>query len=156
MIPLFRKIRKKMADDNRPIQYIRYAIGQIVLVVIGILIALQINNWHQELQNKTLERKTLENLKIDLVLQMEIIQHQLSQEKYSLEKVDSCLLMINSKINAISLTKLLDDLSERQTFIANKVTLKILDWMEIQRSSVILTCKMKSLNTISCWIIPCQ
>ena len=37
-----------MADDNKPTKYIRYAIGEIVLVVIGILIALQINNWNQE------------------------------------------------------------------------------------------------------------
>ena len=48
MIPFFRKIRKKMADDNRPVKYMRYAIGEIVLVVIGILIALQINNWNEE------------------------------------------------------------------------------------------------------------
>lgn len=46
MIPFFRKIRKKMADDNKPLQYIRYAIGEIVLVVIGILIALSVNNWN--------------------------------------------------------------------------------------------------------------
>jgi len=48
MIPFFRRIRKKMADDNKPIKYMRYAIGEIVLVVIGILIALQINNWRNE------------------------------------------------------------------------------------------------------------
>ena len=48
MLPFFRKIRKKMADDNRPIKYARYAIGEIVLVVIGILIALQINNWSED------------------------------------------------------------------------------------------------------------
>ena len=35
MIPLLRKIRKKMADDNRPLKYMRYAIGEIILVVIG-------------------------------------------------------------------------------------------------------------------------
>ena len=44
MILFFRRIRKKLADDNRPIKYLRYAIGEIVLVVIGVLIALQINN----------------------------------------------------------------------------------------------------------------
>ena len=48
MIPFFRKIRKKMADDNKPIKYARYAIGEIILVVIGILIALQINTWNGE------------------------------------------------------------------------------------------------------------
>lgn len=47
MIPFFRKIRKKMADDNKPIKYLRYAIGEIVLVMIGILLALQVNNWNQ-------------------------------------------------------------------------------------------------------------
>ena len=48
MINFFRKTRKRMADDNRPLKYIRYAIGEIVLVVIGILIALQINNRNQQ------------------------------------------------------------------------------------------------------------
>jgi|AntRauTorckE6833_2_1112554.scaffolds.fasta_scaffold00002_46 hypothetical protein len=47
MIPVFRKIRRKMADDNKPMKYLRYAIGEIFLVVIGILIALQINNWNE-------------------------------------------------------------------------------------------------------------
>jgi hypothetical protein len=43
MIPFFRRIRKKMADDNKPVKYMRYAFGEILLVVIGILIVLQIN-----------------------------------------------------------------------------------------------------------------
>jgi len=44
MIGFFRRIRKKLADENKPMKYMRYAIGEIVLVVIGILIALSINN----------------------------------------------------------------------------------------------------------------
>ena len=48
MIPFFRKLRKKMADDNRPLKYARYAIGEILLVVIGILIALQVNTWNEQ------------------------------------------------------------------------------------------------------------
>ncbi len=48
MIPFFRRIRKQLADDNKPLKYMRYAIGEIVLVVIGILIAIQVNNWNQE------------------------------------------------------------------------------------------------------------
>ena len=47
MINFFRKKRKKMADDNKTLKYTRYAIGEIVLVVIGILIALSINNWNE-------------------------------------------------------------------------------------------------------------
>ena len=67
MIPFFRKIRKKMADDNKPIKYARYAIGEIVLVVIGILIALQINTWNEERREKRLAQTYLENLKLDLM-----------------------------------------------------------------------------------------
>ncbi len=37
-----------MADDNKPLKYMRYAIGEIVLVVVGILIALQINTWNEK------------------------------------------------------------------------------------------------------------
>ena len=59
MIPFFRKIRKKMADDNRPLKYARYAIGEIVLVVIGILIALQINTLNNEQIEKRKEQDVL-------------------------------------------------------------------------------------------------
>jgi len=51
-----------MADDNKPIRYMRYAIGEIVLVVIGILIALAINNWNEERK----ERKEEKNLLLEL------------------------------------------------------------------------------------------
>ena len=66
MIPFFRKIRKKMADDNKPIKYMRYAIGEIVLVVVGILIALAINNWNEERKEKLHEIDILKQMKADL------------------------------------------------------------------------------------------
>ena len=43
-------------------RYLKYAVGEIVLVVIGILIALQINNWNEDQKNKALEKYMLENL----------------------------------------------------------------------------------------------
>ena len=47
MINIFSKIRKKLAAENKFLAYSRYAIGEIVLVMIGILLALQVNNWNQ-------------------------------------------------------------------------------------------------------------
>jgi hypothetical protein len=71
MIPFFRKVRKQHADDNQFLKYSRYAIGEIVLVVIGILIALQINNWNEDLKTQRRERVYLENIKADLLLNIE-------------------------------------------------------------------------------------
>ena len=66
MSTLFRKIRKKMADDNRPLKYMRYAIGEIVLVVIGILIAIQINNWNEGKKEKLEELDYINSFLQDL------------------------------------------------------------------------------------------
>ena len=48
MIKFFRKIRQKLISENRMKKYLFYAIGEIALVMIGILLALQINNWNEE------------------------------------------------------------------------------------------------------------
>ena len=48
MIKFFRNIRQTMIKDNRITKYLLYAVGEIILVVIGILIALQINNWNEK------------------------------------------------------------------------------------------------------------
>ena len=66
MIPFFRKTRKKLADDNKPLKYLRYAIGEIVLVVIGILIALSINNWNEDRKSKLMADEVYTNLLISL------------------------------------------------------------------------------------------
>ncbi len=47
MIKFFRKIRQQLLTENRFTKYSLYAIGEVFLVVIGILIALQINNWNE-------------------------------------------------------------------------------------------------------------
>ena len=62
MIPFFRKIRWRLAQDNKFLQYSRYAIGEIVLVVVGILIALQVNTWNEDRVSRNKEREVLEDL----------------------------------------------------------------------------------------------
>jgi hypothetical protein len=67
MIPFFRKTRKKLADDNKPMKYARYAIGEIALVVIGILIAVQINTWNEERKRNKDEQLLLGDLKFEIL-----------------------------------------------------------------------------------------
>ena len=66
MIGFFRRIRKKLANENKFILYSRYAIGEIVLVVIGILIALQINNWNENKKKDAARRDYYAQLILDL------------------------------------------------------------------------------------------
>jgi len=66
MINFLRKTRKKLANDSQFIKYTRYAIGEIVLVVIGILIALQINNWNEDRKARKQEANFLSEIRNDL------------------------------------------------------------------------------------------
>ena len=81
MIKFFRKIRKKLADDNKPIKYFRYAIGEILLVVIGILIALSINNWNEERKLLIQEKAILEELDKNLQSNIEILESYIIKEE---------------------------------------------------------------------------
>lgn len=62
MITFFRKIRQKLLAENRFSKYLLYAIGEIVLVVIGILIALQINTWSENQKIRAEEKKLIAGL----------------------------------------------------------------------------------------------
>jgi hypothetical protein len=62
MLPFLRKIRHQLVQENRFSRYILYALGEIFLVVIGILIALQINNWNEEKKIRSYELKMLKEL----------------------------------------------------------------------------------------------
>ena len=66
MIKLFRNKRKAIVKQGKTQAYIKYALGEIVLVVIGILIALKISNWNESIQIKKEEVKTLNSLSEEL------------------------------------------------------------------------------------------
>jgi len=90
MIKFFRKIRQNLLMENKTGKYLKYAIGEIVLVVIGILIALQINNWNEERkdQNRLLNiygliYSDMENDKQELMRNLEFY----NQKKTVFDKV---------------------------------------------------------------------
>jgi hypothetical protein len=93
MIKFFRKIRQKMLTENKFSKYLIYAIGEIVLVVIGILIALQINNWN--IRNQTLAEldSSFENLVEDVnknkIQLLDLI-------KINENKINSCTMLLDN------------------------------------------------------------
>lgn len=70
MIKFFRQIRQNLLSEDKTGKYLKYAIGEIVLVVIGILIALQLNNANEKsklnLQGKIYTQSLIAELKSDL------------------------------------------------------------------------------------------
>lgn len=66
MLRFFRNIRQKLIEQENIRKYFFYAIGEIFLVVIGILIALQINNWNEHRKDRVFEHRMLTELKISL------------------------------------------------------------------------------------------
>ncbi|TVZ59210.1 hypothetical protein NA63_1737 [Flavobacteriaceae bacterium MAR_2010_105] len=74
MIKFFRKIRRKMLTENKFSKYLLYAIGEILLVVIGILIALQINNWNEWSKDRVKEKEVLVNLAENFELNIEALE----------------------------------------------------------------------------------
>lgn len=87
MIKFFRNFRKNMLMENKTSNYIKYAIGEIALVVIGILIALQINNWNERRQQNTqlnaILKSVKEDLKTDTLMAGQIIKFYDTISKYS-------------------------------------------------------------------------
>ncbi len=95
MIKFFRKIRQNLLMENKTGKYFKYAIGEIVLVVIGILIALSINNWNENRKERAKEVNYLKNLKVDL--QNEV----LNCEKfvtYHFKKAQVCSKLVNGEV----------------------------------------------------------
>ena len=66
MIKFFRHIRQNLIMENKTGKYFKYAIGEIILVVIGILIALQINNWNEQRKTRNAEISYVNSIKNDL------------------------------------------------------------------------------------------
>ena len=70
MIKFFRKIRFDLIEKNKTGKYLKYAIGEIVLVVIGILIALSINNWNEDRKAWKIENQISNSLAEDFNLNL--------------------------------------------------------------------------------------
>ena len=66
MLYLFRQIRRKAMNENKLSTYLLYAVGEIILVVVGILIAVQIDDWNEDKQKARQQLKYYQNILTDL------------------------------------------------------------------------------------------
>ena len=85
MIKFFRRIRQKLIMENKTANYLKYAIGEIVLVVIGILIALQINNWNEDRKINLEEQRALLNIHSDFSKNKDLLNDLIATTKSSMD-----------------------------------------------------------------------
>ena len=86
--------------ENKTGKYFKYAIGEIILVVIGILIALSINNWNEKIKNREFEKEILEQIQANLIkdkLTLETIQANFENAMNSTDKVLNPELSTNER-----------------------------------------------------------
>lgn len=97
MIKLFRNIRKKLVEQGKTANYLKYAIGEILLVVIGILIALQINNWNEKRKNQLFEREILTLIDQNLERDATLLTIELNKTKKAIVLTEKLLAQVSQK-----------------------------------------------------------
>jgi hypothetical protein len=144
MIKFFRKIRQSLLNENKISKYLIYAIGEIVLVVIGILIALAINNWKENQKLLNQEITYLNNLRDDLEVQINMLDVYIDYENIIIDHSNDIVehYELNNGFNNMdSIFPKLNDLTTRWTFTnANTTLLQMLNSNQI---NIIQNTKLK-------------
>ena len=120
----FRKIRLNLMAKNKTGKYLKYAFGEIVLVVIGILIALSINNWNENRKNKLTESEYYCKLLADFELDRQNISELYKESEHKIETSKRLLMELNNKNKDKSflLNKYLEALRTNE-FVPSKVAI---------------------------------
>jgi hypothetical protein len=108
-------------ETGKTTKYFKYAIGEIILVVIGILIALSINNWNEKRKAKITEHTFLENIKADLQLNMQALDNFIAMRENAITSSDIVLHYFEGRKTL--------DLND-----FNYHSLSVMDWMPFQQN----------------------
>lgn len=127
MIKFFRNIRKSLLNEGKTINYLKYAIGEIVLVVIGILIALAVNNWNQQKKDRKLGKDLLSRIRADLVQDTIYFRKTINQNKLLREEIKDLLSKLYQGVNSIEQVQEMSAVYDKaldQIFLINDNTYK--------------------------------
>ena len=140
MIKFFRKIRYNLMEQNKTGKYFKYAIGEILLVVIGILIALSINNWNDQKKSAETELLYYQRILDDFKLDKQLIGELLEQNNNRIDLSKEILLD-------------LDSVTKDKHYLINKFLLAIRSNVYIPRNmtfkDLISSGNLKLLNDIT-------
>jgi len=141
MIKFFRKIRRNLLSEGKTGKYMKYAIGEIVLVVIGILIALQINNWNEGIKKDELVKSYLITIKDNLNQDLEDFEKQIQILNTQKKEIDSIVKILNLESSNL--------LTMNEIIVQNQNVLMFREKETINNSSFLSIINSGSLNLFS-------
>lgn len=106
MLRFFRQLRQRLIIESQFSRYLLYAIGEILLVVIGILIALQVNNWNEERKNDKKVAKYTEGLIADLKKDRRLVVGVLEDCMNDIEEISADKRELASQFNAVLVSRM--------------------------------------------------
>ncbi len=102
MFKFFRHIRQNLIMENKTSKYLKYAIGEIVLVMIGILLALQVNNWNEERKNNVSQSIIIKNLHNEFSENLIILNTSISRIDKVIKGFETLLQIMNQNEDSIN------------------------------------------------------
>ena len=110
MINFLRKFRQKLLGEKKLSAYLLYGIGEVVLVVIGILIALQVNNWNNQKKDREKESYYLKSIKTSIALSQNELERVISDAELIFSSADTLFLILAHQKYDLLQGKFLDSL----------------------------------------------
>ena len=98
MIKFFRRIRQNLLSEGKTGKYLKYAIGEIVLVVVGILIALSINNWNENRKDRIIEKELINELITTVKSNQESLLTGLRRFEYTAKALDLIMRAVDQRL----------------------------------------------------------
>src|SRR6056297_1329539 len=146
MIKFFRKIRQNLLIENKTKKYFKYAVGEIVLVVIGILIALQVSNWNTGRIDNLEIQKSIENLQTEFTINKQIISRAIIANDSVIKTGKHLMSIINlrkEELKTQNTDKLLFDVFENGSLEVTENSI-----LEILQSNKLQSIKNDSLKKV--------
>ncbi len=155
MIKFFRKIRKNLLSENKFSKYLLYAIGEIALVMIGILLALQVSNWNTQRQEKQTNVLLLKKLDSELQLNINrLVDLKDGDNGYvrRIQRSDSLQIMLSKGLNENDM-----DRAIKNYFVSNTLNLYTSTYEEMKNTGRLYKLgSEKLLNEIETYYRLCE
>ena len=143
MLTLLRRIRKSLIESGSARKYLLYAIGEILLVMIGILLALQVNNWNEERKTGSKERAYLKRLLLDLSNDSQYFKRRIN---VSQTELDGYYKYIHESRNIQQSTEEFKNLTNKAAFSSEQLTIQNSTYIEMINAGNIDIIKNDSLK----------